>query len=218
MIVKIDSRAYDTEGMPTSLPTKRSLHFHPTFAMATYLTRRGDSDCRTLEEIRTFLDGCTYVSDRRQFGVDDYWMRPDQFERNRRGDCEDFALWTWCQLVRLGFDVRFVIGTAGFSRNGHAWVTFRKDGEDFLLEPLASKRRRITRLGALMHYPRVSVAWDGDRLRYFEHKEREFSPSILDIIGILLEWLPRVLWTMLVSLAMLPKTLWRLARRKTESQ
>ena len=75
------------------------------------------------------------------------WMHPEDFERRRRGDCEDHALWAWVQLSRIGWDVRFTVGRHG--GGGHAWLTcFRgaqvrlveataKVAADLLLEPAA---------------------------------------------------------------------------------
>jgi len=57
--------------------------------------------CRDMNEIRAFLSTCRYVSDPEQFGVRDHWMSPEEFELARKGDCEDFALWTWRQLLAL---------------------------------------------------------------------------------------------------------------------
>jgi predicted transglutaminase-like cysteine proteinase len=32
---------------------------------------------------------------------------PGAFERRRRGDCEDFALWAWRKLAEVGVDAEF---------------------------------------------------------------------------------------------------------------
>jgi hypothetical protein len=52
-----------------------------------------------MADVRNFLVGCTYVSDTELFGKRDYWQPPEDFEKRRKGDCEDFALWTWRQLL-----------------------------------------------------------------------------------------------------------------------
>jgi predicted transglutaminase-like cysteine proteinase len=77
--------------------------------------------------VRSFLASCQYISDREQFGKDDYWQPPDEFEKRKKGDCEDFALWTWRQLLNLGYDARFVVGSSGRYGDGHAWVEYFED-------------------------------------------------------------------------------------------
>jgi hypothetical protein len=93
--------------------------------------------CEDLVELREFLRGCKYVSDVEQFGEKDYWQPPDEFEKTKAGDCEDFALWAWRQLVHMNYPARFVVGSASRYGEGHAWVRFAKDGKIYLLEPLA---------------------------------------------------------------------------------
>ena len=91
-----------------------------------------------LEEIRLWLLGCTYASDPDVFHERDYWQHPKTFEHLRKGDCEDFALWTWRKLLELGFDARFYLGRVlddGDWRSRHAWVVFDLDGQRILMEP-----------------------------------------------------------------------------------
>jgi hypothetical protein len=104
--------------------------------MGRYVTQPLSVTCRDLEDIRRFLMSCRYVPDKAQFGREDFWMLPEDFERRRQGDCEDFALWTWRQLLNLGFAARFVGGSAGAYGRGHGWVTFERDGRTFIVESL----------------------------------------------------------------------------------
>ena len=62
--------------------------------MGSFLSQPLNVVCRDIDEIRGFLSTCRYVSDQEQFGVKDHWMAPEEFEKTRRGDCDDFALWT----------------------------------------------------------------------------------------------------------------------------
>ena len=55
--------------------------------------------CNSLEDLRVFLRKCRYVSDEEQFGKKEYWMPPQDFERSRKGDGEDFSLYAWGQLL-----------------------------------------------------------------------------------------------------------------------
>ena len=178
MIAPIDERYYDCEGRVTLLPKKGSLNFHPTFAMGTYVTCECAVTYESLEDVRGFLRSCRYASDYRQFGVPDYWMRPDQFEESRTGDCEDFSLWTWRQLLAMGYDARFVLGRVGYGRQLHAWVSFVQDGTHYLVEPVAARYRKLSRLSVMLHEPELSVAYESGRLVYRQHEPRDYRPLI----------------------------------------
>lgn len=139
MIGEIISRSYDSVGKLISQPSKkRHRFFKPTFPMGTYVMQPLPTKCRSLEEVRLFLSKCRYVSDQVQFGKRDYWMPPEEFERRKQGDCDDFALWTWRQLLAMGYDARFVVGRSGGYASGHAWVTYTNAERTFLVEALAA--------------------------------------------------------------------------------
>ena len=93
----------------------------------------------TVDEMLDWLRGCAYVRDTELFHDADFWQHPLTFEQLLRGDCEDFALWTWRKLVEMGHDAEFVAGRcAGHGRHGpgHAWVLLRESGGVSLLDPV----------------------------------------------------------------------------------
>jgi Bacterial transglutaminase-like cysteine proteinase BTLCP len=137
--------------------------------MGSFVSQPPKVVCRDLDEIRTFLSTCRYVSDREQFGVRDHWMQPEEFEQKRRGDCDDFTLWTWKQLLGLGYNARFVTGVAGRYREGHAWVSFRVLDRVYIVEPLLARYRKFPRLETLRYQPIVSVEITGSQVKFFEH-------------------------------------------------
>ncbi len=158
--------------------------------MGRFLSQPLKHRCLSLDELRKFLATCKYVSDREQFGKDDYWQPPEHFEESKRGDCDDFALWTWRQLLQMNYAARFVIGRAGRYGEGHAWVTFEKDGKTFLVEPQVSAvGLRMPRLSAMRYKPRFSVSWDGESIAYYEHEEKKFNGSLRQIVSLVAEWL-----------------------------
>ncbi len=135
-----------------------------------YLQGESTVEVVSLEDVLEWLLGCTYATDRDLFRHPDYWQHPCAFERMRQGDCEDFALWAWRKLVRLGYDAEFIVGYVlhpeGHSR-GHAWVVFRQNGESFVFDP--SIRTRLQMVAPLFrvaheYVPEVSV--DGNLARY----------------------------------------------------
>src|SRR5262245_53326893 len=157
--------------------------------MGSFLTQPPKVVCRDIGEVRAFLRTCRYVSDQAQFGVRDHWMSPQQFEQARQGDCEDFALWTCRQLLRLGYSARFVVGSAGRYGEGHAWVSFRARDRIFILEPQLARRSAFPRLDTLSYRPVVSVEVTGSEVEFFEHAAREIEPPFRIVAPLVPEWL-----------------------------
>jgi hypothetical protein len=158
--------------------------------MGRYLSQPLSVECKNLEDLQSFLRKCRPVSDEDQFGVPEYWMPPDEFERARKGDCEDFSLYAWRQLLALGYSARFVGGKVGRYSEGHAWVTFEENGKTFLLEPQACwLGMRFPRLRTLAYKPDVSVEWDGKKVHFYKHEERKFTPPMQQIPRLVVEWL-----------------------------
>jgi hypothetical protein len=134
LIAEIVPEWYDIEGRKVFRPdSRRNSGFQPTFPAGRFISQPLKHWCSDFPGLRRFLVGCKYVSDQEQFGERDYWQPPEQFEENKKGDCEDFALWAWRQLLHLNYPARFALGSAGRYGEGHAWVTFQKDGKAYLL-------------------------------------------------------------------------------------
>ncbi len=87
---------------------------------------------KSLAEIERFLMGCQYISDLEHKGISDYWEPPEEFEKDRKGDCEDHSLWAWRQLLEMGYRVRFVAGE--YCGNKHAWICLLIKGRWHILE------------------------------------------------------------------------------------
>jgi hypothetical protein len=143
------------------------------------------------------------------------WQAPEDFERLKKGGCVDFSLWTWRQLLALGYDARFVGGNSGRYGQGHAWVQYFKNGKCFLVEPQLSRvGERIPNLTTVRYKPKVSVAHNGEKLLYFVHRQADFSPAWRQLVPLAWEWL--AFWT-LFWLKIAPRVLllpWRARRRK----
>jgi hypothetical protein len=216
MIAELSLQAYDIEGRPTFRPDqKRRSRFLSTFPFGAYISQPLTVKCNSLEELRVFLRKCRYVSDEDQFGKKDYWMPPQDFERSRKGDCEDFSLYAWRQLLEMGYKARFVGGTVGDSPLGHAWVTFQMDGKHFILEP---QHRFIglntPRLDALRYKPHISAEWDGKQAHFFVHQERNFVPPVTQIPLLALEWVFYRLRVVLYVAYVLPVWFFKILSRR----
>jgi Bacterial transglutaminase-like cysteine proteinase BTLCP len=101
-------------------------------------------------DIVAWLQTCEYVSDLELFRERDVWQHPAVFERRRRGDCEDFALWAWRKLGELGIDAEFCVGRVVVDERPeldryHAWVVYRMNGAEFLFEPAARIQSKVIR-------------------------------------------------------------------------
>jgi predicted transglutaminase-like cysteine proteinase len=189
VIAEVLPGCYDFEGRRISQPSKKR---HPSFQgrpMGFFLSQPLKHQCRSLDEIRAFLSTCRYVSDQEQFGVLDHWMAPADFEQARRGDCDDFALWTCRQLLGLGYDVRFVVGSSGRYGGGHAWVTFRAQKRQFILEPLLPRQPKFPRLQTLRYKPAISVEMSGSQVKFYEHDKTRPEPPFRTIAQLIPEWL-----------------------------
>jgi len=149
----------------------------------------GDSDLTvtSIEEMEAWLNSCQYVRDPELFHEADFWQHPCTFERLRAGDCEDFALWSWRLLIRLGYPAEFVAGrsrtgnaeenqggesTNDCWRTGHTWVHYEYDGEQWLFDAVASLRntgngtRACARLEDIRHRYLPEVSIDENMVRY----------------------------------------------------
>jgi hypothetical protein len=190
-------------------PRRRTFgKFGPNAPLGRHVTQPLGVRCENVEDVRRFLSTCRYVSDQAQFGRPDYWIPPEEFERRRQGDCEDFALWTWRQLLQLGYAARFVCGHGGRYGAGHAWVTFERDGRTFIVESLAARLgSRLPRLSTLRYEPRVSASWDGRALKYYEHSRGDNQLSILEVTAYVPEFIG--FWVQALPIALVR----RLSRR-----
>ena len=190
MIAEVIASNYDVIGKPTtSVTRKHQRFFHRTFPMGRYISQPLSIQCSTIRELRQFLSQCKYMSDEEQFNRKDYWMPPEEFEQKKKGDCDDFALWTWRQFLGMGYKARYVIGVTEKYRVGHAWVTIEKDGKYFIVEPQAwVYGETLPRLSFVHYEPEGSVEWDGKRLRYFKHEKPDRSVPVTELASLVEEW------------------------------
>jgi hypothetical protein len=191
LIAEVLPESYDIEGRRVFRPDScRNSGFRPTFPAGRFLSQPLAHWCSDFTEMRKFLAKCTYISDQEQFGQEDYWQPPEQFEETRKGDCEDFALWSWRQLMRMNYPCRFVVGNAGRFGAGHSWVTFQKDGKTYLLEPLNWMiGLKMPRISTLRYHPTHSMDWDGKTVSYYSHEDRKFDPSLQRAVPLVGEWI-----------------------------
>ena len=76
-----------------------------------------------------------YVSDWDNYGVNDYWAKPEETLKKGSGDCEDIALLKYAMLVKAGFsekDVKVVF--AVYKGQGHVYLEVKNDGKTYYLD------------------------------------------------------------------------------------
>ncbi len=157
------------ERFPASVPLRR-FGLGARRAFRWYFEGQSAVEVRSVEQVQDWLLACTYVRDPVLFREDDFWQHPCTFEQLRRGDCEDFCLWAWRKLVRLGYDAEFVAGRClapGCSPAGHTWILFRQRGRVFLFDPVMRRRNEMIRsLDDVRHEYLPEVSVDGGFRRY----------------------------------------------------
>jgi hypothetical protein len=115
----------------------------------------------------------------------------------------------------MGYDARFIGGSAGRYGDGHAWVEYFLDGKCFLLEPLCCRvGYTIPRLLTLRYEPRFSVSWDGETLRYFAHKKPQSHVAWSTLVSLTPEYVIFWAWLWLNALLHFPKIVWNISRKK----
>ena len=135
-----------------------------------YFEGQSAVEADSVEAVQAWLLGCAYVRDGELFGEADVWQHPRAFERLRRGDCEDFALWTWRRLVELGYEAELVAGYGGPDAPApgcHAWVLYKDAGTLHLFDAVVRDRQQMARpLADVCHHYVPEVAVDARFRRY----------------------------------------------------
>ncbi len=104
-----------------------------------------------LVAVNDFANAVPYVSDRRNYGVDDYWATPTRFLA-AGGDCEDFALAKFVSLHRLGFHedrLRIALVLDRERQAHHAVLAVYLAGEIYVLD---NQIQSVTSHGRISHY------------------------------------------------------------------
>lgn len=111
-----------------------------------YVSGESNIDVNNLDQLCDWLATCDYVADIIKHGKHDYWTHPDDFERERSGDCEDFALWAWRKLKQMNLSAEFMVGKLiqpdGRIEN-HAWLMLIENDNRIILETTAKNKQTM---------------------------------------------------------------------------
>lgn len=89
-----------------------------------------------VERVHSLVNARPYRSDFEVYGRGDHWATPLEF-LVRSGDCEDFAIYKYFLLRRLGFEagtLRIVLGRDGTSGGSHAILVVTIEGAPLVLD------------------------------------------------------------------------------------
>lgn len=91
-----------------------------------------------------------YVNDRRQFGQEEYWQSPEETLNNKKGDCEDLALFAQSMLKANGIS-SFLLNVYG---NGfaHTICVFKENGKFNIIDGTTVKRIEAENLNEVSQY------------------------------------------------------------------
>src|SRR5215470_9145279 len=91
MFLEIIPDLYDFKGRQSYKPHLKKGMAPPTYPFGRYVSAPLTIHCKDFQDLRSFLNKCRRMEDIDAFGKKDYWSPPDEFEKNMRGDCDDFA-------------------------------------------------------------------------------------------------------------------------------
>lgn len=104
-----------------------------------------------IETVNRYLNSVRYITDIRNWNVEDYWATPQQFFIHD-GDCEDYAISKYMSLRALGYTVeelRIVVVEDLNLNIGHAILAVYLGGESYILD---NQLRRVVEHSVTRHY------------------------------------------------------------------
>lgn len=149
-------------------------------AFGWYLQRECTVPVTSVADICRWLKTCDYTHDPHLFQRNDFWQHPQDFEQARQGDCEDHALWAWRRLIELGLEADFVVGYAGLER--HAWVTFKYQGKEYLLETTLKYDKMVYLLETTQARYQPDIGVD-HRLRTYQYSRQTALSYLFGKVG-----------------------------------
>lgn len=105
-----------------------------------------------VEAVNNFINAYPYVEDIVNWGVQDYWETPYEFQR-RNGDCEDFSIAKYMSLRALGVtdDILRVTIVRDLNLGGiiHAVLLVALDGSTYMLD---NQIKQVANVKKIYHY------------------------------------------------------------------
>jgi len=99
---------------------------------------------KDVEAVNDRYNKFDYISDYDFIGKADYWQSPEEFERNRKGDCEDYAIAKYNALLRMGVDsntlrLAYSVLTKNGRQEAHMVLLLEHDDDFWVLDNAVDK-------------------------------------------------------------------------------
>ena len=104
--------------------------------LSVYLVVSGDlSVFDTLEKVNKKFNRYEYITDEKHFGKSDYWQNPYEFSTYKKGDCEDYAIAKYYDLINIGVpeDRLLVVYSRYIPKNEAHMVLFVMIGNEWFV-------------------------------------------------------------------------------------
>lgn len=147
---------------PIFVDSKRLVDFDPTTWAQFKANAKKKKGLDLLRYVNEFWNKSRYILDIKNWGVDDYWATPAEFNK-KSGDCEDYAIVKYFTLKELGFppeQMRIVALRSSLHNNqGHAVLVVYMDNDAFVLDNMS---KAVLSHSKLHHYhPQYSINESG---------------------------------------------------------
>ena len=90
-----------------------------------------------INKVNSYFNALSYISDTKNYAIQDYWATPYQFLSRAMGDCEDFAAAKYLALRELGFrsnQLRLVVGYDRVRDGAHTVMLAVVEGRVLMLD------------------------------------------------------------------------------------
>ena len=107
----------------------------PSIAVVATELQQGSIESNVVAALDYVHNAVTYTSDKKQFGLSEYWTFPVETLENGAGDCEDISFLLSSLLLALNLPSNTVRVSLGSKEGiGHAWVEVLLNDTWFILE------------------------------------------------------------------------------------
>lgn len=152
----------------------------------------GDTNDQKAEKILKWVtENITYTSDTDQYHLGEYWAKPTETLKSRRGDCEDGAFLIQSMALAAGIPVDRLRTYGGLVKagtaaplGGHAWTIYKRETDnqwvdlDWCVVPT-----RYTFVNTLKGKKRFSELREGDRLPALDEHTGKIEITAIVKIG-----------------------------------
>jgi len=124
-------------------------------------------DEKAFKCLKWVIDNITYISDKEEFDMDEYWCFPYELLNTRKGDCDDGAILLSNLMASCGIPYWKVRLTCGDTPDGgHAYVTYFRESDktwvnlDWCYFPSKKLIKDRTNYKEEKHYGDVWFSWN----------------------------------------------------------